>query len=257
MPVIQTSHTLLYYDIFNRDITTQVFSPPETLLLLAGFAGTPASDFEEQLPALRQHYSLLAPHLNGYGHSTQRTVYSVNYYREDVADLVELLDHLKLAHVLVLGFSDGAIVALLLAALYPARVKVVAALGAQPTINAQNTAAIRHWLVETPLSVEWQRQLARLHGEPYWRNLPRMYVEGQEALVAHGGIVISQTELAAITCPTLIMHGIRDRIVPVDYAYMLHKQISGSTLHLFDAGHPAYLRYPAEFIKLVLDFFQR
>jgi pimeloyl-ACP methyl ester carboxylesterase len=255
MPVYQTKHTSLYYDFSPSHFIIQAASPPERLLLIHGFAGTPTSDFAEQLPAFRQKYDVLAPHLHGYGHSTPRLSYTPQYYREDVADLVALLDMLELEQVLVVGFSDGAIVSLLLAALHPERVKAVAALGAQPTINAQNVAAIRHWLLENPLPEEWQRQLAALHGEPYWRTLPAMYVEAQEALVARGGVLISNAELASITCPALLMHGTRDRIVPVEYAHILHEKIHGSHLHLFEAGHPAHLRYPTEYTTLVLEFF--
>lgn len=84
-----------------------------------------------------------------------------------------------------------------------------------------------------------------------------MYVAAQEALVAHGGVLISNAELAAITCPALVMHGTRDRIVPVDYAHILHQKISRSRLHLFEAGHPAHLRYPAEYTELVLTFLRQ
>lgn len=251
MPVYQTQHTLLYYDDF---LSESVPEAAGTLLLVHGFAGTPASDFADQLPAFRLRYRVLAPHLHGYGRSTPRQTYTPTYYREDVADLVALLDHLGEARVSVVGFSDGAIVSLLLAALYPARVRVVAALGAQPTIDAQNTAGIRRWLLERPLSEDWQRQLATLHGDPYWRSLPALYVRAQETLVAAGGVLITDDELASIACPTLIMHGARDRIVPVAYAHVLHRKIPGARLHLFDAGHPAHLRCPEEYRALVLDF---
>ena len=257
MPVYQTAHTLVYYDFFIPGLTCHATSGPEKLLLVHGFAGTPTSDFAGQLPAFRREYSVLAPHLHGYGRSTHRQSYTPQFYREDVADLVALLDGLELEQVLVVGFSDGAIVSLLLSALHPERVKAVAALGAQPTINVQNVAAIRRWLLENPLSEEWQRQLAELHGEPYWRALPAMYVEAQETLVARGGVLISDEELAAITCPTLLMHGTRDRIVPVEYAHILHEKIHNSRLHLFEAGHPAHLRNPTEYTTLVLEFLRQ
>ena len=254
MPVYQTARTSIYYDLFPANFMIQAASPPEGLLLVHGFAGTPTSDFAQQLPAFREVYTLLAPHLHGYGRSTRRQSYTPEYYREDVADLVALLDALAMPRVKVVGFSDGAIVSLLLAALHPSRVTALAVLGAQPTINEQNVAGIRRWLLESPLSEEWQQQLAELHGEPYWRTLPVLYVEAQEMLVAHGGVLISDEELEAITCPTLLMHGTRDRIVPVAYAHTLHEKIHGSRLHLFEAGHPAHLRYPTEYTSLVLDF---
>ena len=128
---------------------------------------------------------------------------------------------------------------------------------AQPRVNAQNAAVIRHWLLEEPLSEDWQAQLAALHGEPYWRKLPTMYVEGQEALVAAGGVIITDEELASIRCPALIMHGKRDRVVPADYARVIAEPIPGSKLLLFDAAHAAHIRCEQEYTAAVMDFFQR
>ena len=258
MPFLATPHTTMYYDIFQPDFTgASQDSYTATVLLIHGFGGTPESDFAAQLPALRQQYRIVAPHLHGYGRSSHRAAYTLSFYRDDAANLVELLDELAIERVLVLAFSDGAIVGLLLAALYPQRVQALAAMGAQPSINAENLAAIRHWLLEKPLPEDWQEDLARLHGEPYWHSLPRMYVEGQEALVRAGGIIITDEELAAIRCPTLIMHGRRDRIVPADYARILHEHIPGSELLLFDAGHAAHLRCELEYTAAVLGFLAR
>lgn len=258
MSFLETPNCILYYDIFEPDVTPpSPFSQPAAVLLLHGFAGTPESDFAGQLSRLRNHYRVLAPHLHGYGRSSQRTRYPVSYYRDDVVDLIALLDTLRIEQVYVLAFSDGSISALLLAALHPERVLKLAALGAQPSINAENVAAIRYWLLEKPLSEAWQAELAKLHGEPYWRSLPRMYVEAQEDLVAAGGVLITNQELAAIRCPTLIMHGLRDRIVPADYARYISAHIPGSQLLLFDAGHAAHLRCEQEYIRAVMEFFDR
>ncbi|HEV2582217.1 MAG TPA: alpha/beta hydrolase, partial [Ktedonobacteraceae bacterium] len=258
MPFLATEHTTMYYDIFQPEFTKDSQNSYQpTVLLIHGFGGTPESDFAGQLPALRQRYRVIAPHLHGYGRSTHRDSYALTFYREDAADLVALLDALEIERVMALAFSDGAIVGLLLAALYPQRVQALAAMGAQPSINAENLSAIRHWLLEKPLHEDWQAELARLHGEPYWRSLPRLYVEGQEALVQAGGIIITGEELAAIRCPTLIMHGQHDRIVPAEYARILHEQVPGSELLLFDAGHAAHLRCEQEYTAAVMEFLDK
>jgi pimeloyl-ACP methyl ester carboxylesterase len=180
MSFLESSHTALYYDIFLSDITQKTST--QTLLLLHGFLGTSASDFEGQIPALSQQYTILAPDLHGHGHSSHRSSYTSTYYREDVADIVALLDALNLSRVLVLGFSDGAIVGLLLAALHPDRVTALTIHGAQHLITTRDTAAIRAWLLEKPLSPRWQEQLTNLHGDPYWRSLLPLYVDVQERL---------------------------------------------------------------------------
>jgi len=245
----------MYYDIFEPNFTAiPLSSQRNALLLIHGFGGTPASDFGAQLLVLQSHFRIIAPHLHGYGRSTHRTDYSLSFYRDDANDLTTLLDSLNIEKVLVLGFSDGGIVGLLLAALYPERVSALAVMGAQPVINAQNVTAIRHWLIETPLSQDWQKELAKLHGEPYWRSLPRMYVEGQEKLVADGGVIITEEELASIRCPALIMHGKRDRIVPVDYAHTIFERIPNAQVLLFDAGHAAHLRCEKEYTSAIMEF---
>ncbi len=256
MPFFDAPNAILYYDIFLQNITENVAdTSSQTVLLLHGFAGIPTSDFAAQIPRLTKQYAVLAPHLHGYGRSSHRTSYSISYYREDVADLIALLDALHLDSVHVLAFSDGSIVALLLAALYPQRVSSLAVLGAQATVDAQDAAAIRHWLLEKPLSEAWQQELAQLHGDPYWRSLLPMFVKVQEDLVQAGGILITQEELAAISCPTLLMHGKRDSVVRVEYAQRLHELIPQSHLLLFDAGHAAHLRYEQIYIETVLRFF--
>lgn len=258
MPFLETPRTTLYYDIFEPNTATEEkdsASNVEIVLLLHGFAGTPESDFEAQLPHLLRRYRVLAPHLHGYGRSSHRSHYSLSFYREDVADLIMLLDRLNIEQVLVLGFSDGGIVGLLLAALHAQRVKALAVLGAQPSINAQNAKDIRHWLLEEPLSAKWQAQMVELHGEPYWRSLPSMYVAAMDDLVATGGMIITDEELSSIRSPALIMHGKRDRVVPADYSRMISASIPGSQLLLFDAGHAAHIRCEKEYTPTVLNFF--
>ena len=258
MPLItrqrNVTHITLYYDVLTPDITT---SAPETVLLLHGFAGTPEHDFAGLLPQLRQHYQVLALHLYGYGQSSRRTSYTLNYYREDVEDIIALLNALGLPRVLVLAFSDGGIVSLLLAALHPQRVQALAVMGAQPSVSAQDAAAIRHWLLERPLSVDWQQELTDLYGETYWQSLLPLYVKAQEDLVRAGGVLITHEELQSIRCPTLIMHGQRDRVVPVHYAHQLHEQIPSSQLLLFDAGHAAHLRCEEDYKAAVMKFFHQ
>ena len=255
MPFLQTRHTTLYYETIPADFTPSP-STTQEVLLVHGFASTPQNDFERSMNTMRSHYSLLAPHLHGYGRSSHRTSYPTSYYREDVDDLIALLDALAIEQVLVLGFSDGGIVSLLLAALHPHRVKALAVLGAQPTVNERDVAAIRHWLLETPFSPALQEELATLHGSPYWQTLPALYVAGQEALVANGGIIITNEELAAIRCPTLIMHGIYDKIVSVAYAQVLAQNVPDAQLLLFEAGHAAHVRCEPAYSATILSFFE-
>ncbi len=106
MPFLTTPNCTLYYDVFGPDAEAAGASQAETVLLLHGFGGTPESDFAGQLPLLRQRYRVVAPHLHGYGRSSQRSRYPVSYYRDDVVDVITLLNALDIERVLVLAFSD-------------------------------------------------------------------------------------------------------------------------------------------------------
>src|SRR5919108_4665355 len=131
MPFRDTPNTMMYYAVFEPNFTTlSLSSQLHTVLLIHGFGGTPESDFAAQLPPLRSHFRVIAPHLHGYGRSTHRDSYALSFYRDDANDLATLLDSLNIDKVLVLGFSDGGIVGLLLAALYPQRVSALAVMGA-------------------------------------------------------------------------------------------------------------------------------
>lgn len=92
MPLLETPNATLYYDIFEPDFTGLAHRPDiDTVLLVHGFAGTPESDFAGQLPELRSRFRVLAPHLHGYGCSSQRSSYRLSFYRDDVEDLMRNL----------------------------------------------------------------------------------------------------------------------------------------------------------------------
>jgi pimeloyl-ACP methyl ester carboxylesterase len=105
MPFLDTPNTTMYYDISEPNFTTLSHaSHVRTVLLIHGFGGTPESDFGAQMPALLGHFRVIAPHLHGYGRSTHRSRYALSFYRDDAADLIQLLDSLNIDKVMVLGF---------------------------------------------------------------------------------------------------------------------------------------------------------
>lgn len=56
-----------------------------------------------------------------------------------------------------------------------------------------------------------------------------------------------------VTCPTLIVHGARDRIIPVEASRTLHRQIPGSDLVVLPrSGHCPQLDDPDEVVRLTL-----
>jgi pimeloyl-ACP methyl ester carboxylesterase len=61
--------------------------------------------------------------------------------------------------------------------------------------------------------------------------------------------------LSEIACPTLIVWGDRDSLLPLRHAREYARRIVGSQLHVIpEAGHLPMLERPAEFNRLVLEF---
>lgn len=66
---------------------------------------------------------------------------------------------------------------------------------------------------------------------------------------------LCQEFLPSITCPTLIIHGEKDPLVPSYHPEYIHKQVKDSILHSMPEGrHNLHLRYAEEFNKYVTDF---
>jgi pimeloyl-ACP methyl ester carboxylesterase len=56
-----------------------------------------------------------------------------------------------------------------------------------------------------------------------------------------------------VTCPTAVVHGARDRIIPVQSSRVLHEQLPSSELVILPrSGHCPQLDNPAEVVRLVL-----
>jgi pimeloyl-ACP methyl ester carboxylesterase len=61
-----------------------------------------------------------------------------------------------------------------------------------------------------------------------------------------------------VGCPTLIVHGARDRVIPVYASRILHQQIPGSELVVLPrSGHCPQLDDPAEVVGLLLRFLEK
>ena len=61
--------------------------------------------------------------------------------------------------------------------------------------------------------------------------------------------------LHLIRCPTFLLHGMKDPLVPTFHADVLKKGIVNSRLHMFpDGKHNIHLAYAQEFNKMLVDF---
>lgn len=248
MPAVTLPDVTLHYEETGN-------GPP--LLMLHGGLGTALLHFRRDIPPFARQYHVIAPDLRGYGQSSPPREFPLDFYHRDAADMAALLERLALAPAHVLGWSDGAMAALLLAITRPELVRSLILIGGQPAIMEEERA---NWpaIVQPegwpPGSVE---RFAAAQGPLNWPGILQKMLDGYNALLDSGGDIASR-RLGEVRCPTLIVHGDADPVVPVVHARTLHAGIAGSELHIWPgAGHLPHHEQAERFQTLALDFLAR
>ncbi len=99
--------------------------------------------------------------------------------------------------------------------------------------------------------------LARLANRPAQYTDKKMQVFGflrQLKAIKHYGTA-KPTDLNFITCPTLIVNGDNDLMVPTKNSYVMHQKIKDSQLGIYPkAGHGSLFQYADEFTVTLNDF---
>jgi pimeloyl-ACP methyl ester carboxylesterase len=237
----------IYYAIYGSGSGSGSGAP---VVLLHGGLGN-SDHWANQVPALAEKFEVIAIDSRGQGRST-RTRTTVTY---DImaADVVAVLDHLKVSRAAFVGWSDGGEIALKLAISYPDRVAKLFVFGANydsngskprggppsPTFAAYAAKCRTDYqhLSKTPRAfdalVDWLL--------PIWRN-PMGFTKDQ---------------LRGISAPTLIADGDHDEIIVMDQIVEMSKLIPKAKLQVFaDASHFALWQDPEDFNKVLLEFLQ-
>ena len=222
----------LYYETYGKG---------EPLLFIHGNNGS-IQDFKNQIPYFSKHYQVIIADNRSQGKSTDMS--DSLSYEQMADDFAALLDHLKLDSVNVVGWSDGGINGLLLASRHPEKVRKLAVTGAN--LIPDPIKSTDPWVVElvnhmidslqkAPVSVERNRVL----------KLSRILVEQPH---------ITHAYLAKIQCPTLVIGGDHDVILP-HHTLEIASAIKRSYVWILpNSGHSTPVFYKNIFNSTVLDF---
>jgi carboxylesterase len=206
-------------------------------LVLHGYSGTPfeVRPIAEGLAA--QGFTVLAPVLAGHCASLDdlRCTRHADWLRSAQEALETLSAEVGGGPVAVAGFSLGGLLAVALARRNPGRINALAVMSAPLRLRPLEVAAVRAWarlpqaLRNGPLSLlPKSRGFDVVDGEMAARNPSHvaMPLAGVHSLIELGELV--RRELPEVTVPTLVMHGARDRTVPLEDSLELAGTI-GST----------------------------
>jgi valacyclovir hydrolase len=224
-------------------------------LLLPGALGSGQSDFEPQLEALPQRgLRVIVPDPRGYGKSRPpEREFPSDFYQQDAHDFAALMETLGCSTYAVGGWSDGANASLLLTLAYPQRVTRMAVWGGNAYATQEDIDAYE----TTRCVADWAPRAAApmraMYGDDF-QALWTRWCDAQQRFLKAGGD-LCRDRLAEIACPTFLLHGGKDPLVPLFHARFLQQGIAGSRLHVFpDGRHDIHLYYADAFNELLVEF---
>ena len=256
MPVMINEETGIDYDVHGE-------GPP---LVLIGGLGLGRWAFFKQIPALSRHFRTITFDARG-ERSLQDGVADL------AADVVALLEHLNVRKAHVLGTSLGGFVAQELAIKRPDLVDglvLVCTSYGRGGPETMSPWALSDMVGLPSLSVERavRRGLQTATSEAYraehpkefekivrWRLADSTSLSAYYEQMRAGARFDASREVGSITSPTLVIHGVEDRYVPVANAAALAKAIAGAKLRVIDdAGHLVFIERFADVNREVVTF---
>jgi 3-oxoadipate enol-lactonase len=226
--------------------------------------------------ALVGRFRVISVDARGFGESALRATSGVSaaYAITDLADdLAALLDSLDVPRIALLGMSMGGYTALAFAAQHRSR---LSALVLADTRAAADTPEVRRKREEAIVLVHQAGGAAYLDGSlgrllspdasPQLRQQIRARAESRadslvEGLAAMRDRTDRTAELGAIACPTLVVCGAQDQVIPpAEMKRMTDPDADGIAIkgaryvELAGAGHLAHLEAPGPFVTAVASF---
>ncbi|PHV16693.1 alpha/beta hydrolase [Janthinobacterium sp. BJB1] len=244
-----------YLPVDDAEIYFEIIGNPigSPLLLLHGGLGN-LTDFNGIVGQLASEFRLIGIDFRGHGKSTLGK--SRLTYQQYQADVEAIVAHLKLDYFSILGFSDGGITALRMAAETPSRIRGLVAVAAQSQMEADDPAlpmlsgvTAGFWKTKFPNAVSYYEEN---NPEPDFDVLIKSVVSLWTNIKhsAYPGNLIKQ-----ITAQTLLVRGDEDHLCSLKSVAELRDQIKGSVfLNIPYAGHEVHKDSPILFMEVAYDF---
>lgn len=278
-----TELELRHIEIHGHRVGYRTGGSGPVIVLVHGMAGSSAT-WRYIIPALAEHFTVVAPDLVGHGDSEKpRGDYSLGNFASGVRDLMLALGHERATLV---GQSLGGGIAMQFAYQFPERcerlvlvssgglgdevnwlLRVLALPGAELALRLgchdwvhDTGKTMRGWLARVGLHTGrhvnevWEGYGSLADGETR-----TAFLHTLRSVVDIGGQRVSATDrlYLAAEMPTLIMWGDHDRIIPVAQGHASHAAMPGSRLEIFEgAGHFPHCESPEHFCDVLVDFMQ-
>jgi pimeloyl-ACP methyl ester carboxylesterase len=246
---------MTYLPIRSSQIYYETSGDGEPVLLLHGGFGT-VEDFASQTPELAKHFKVVAFDRIGHGRSTDNG--EPFHYTTMAEETVDFMESLRLKRADLMGVSDGAIVALLVAISRPDLVRrLVSVSGCFRTPEHYLSAASLDWMRSATLG-SFMKEFPKLVNH-YYEVAPdaqtRFHVFFEKTMKMWlNEPDIRKEELAKIVAPTLVIAGDKDAII-LEHTIELFRSIKSARLCIVpEATHSLLSDRPEATNRPILEF---
>ncbi len=235
-------------------------SGPPLVILHSGW-GWEAYPFDRQFAELAGEFRLVAPDRTGYGASPSLPSVPDGYHRQFARECLRVMDALEIERAALWGHSDGAVVAAWMALEAPDRVRGMvleafhfwrAKVGSLPFFEmaADHPEDFGEEVVEA---------LRRDHGEARWRGIISEGARAWLRIIGRGqqeGGDVYDGRLGEVTCPVLLLHGLRDPRSEPGEIDAARAALPGARIAWVDSGHAPHAspRAGAEATRIAAEF---
>jgi pimeloyl-ACP methyl ester carboxylesterase len=260
VPVEKAERTVTVQGIATHLFESGPTSAPTLLYLHGTFLGNLWLEFHQ---TLSQNFHIFAPDIPGFGLTGRPD------WMRDMSDYIlyfrDLLDELGLDKPMVVGHSLGGWMAAELAVWYPERLKKLV-LSNAVGIRVKGTP-IAHIFAMNPqelLSACFDNFAAAMPLMPSEMNVDYLLSQYRQrttlaSLAWNPGYDPKlERRLQRVKCPTLIIWGKNDRLVPAAYGDVFHRLLANSELVKLDGtGHMPMFEMPAEWSRHIAEFLSK
>ena len=212
----------------------------EPFILLHG-NGENSSYFEHQTEHFRDRYRVIALDTRGHGKSPRGGApFTIEQFS---CDLYDFMNEHGISGAVILGFSDGANIAMKFALKHPEMVKAL-------ILNGGNLdpAGVKR---TTQLPIEIGYKIAKRFAVRSADAARNAEILGLMVNEPH----IKPQELRQITAPTLVICGTRD-MIKQEHTELIANSLPNATLKIIEGTHFIANRNPAEFNRAIDEFLE-
>lgn len=255
MPFFTCDNTKIFYQ--------EQGSGKDVIFFIHGL-GSRSDDWQEQIDFFSKNYRCIAVDIRGYGKSEAKPPFTIKSF---ATDIINLIDHLKLPKINLVGISLGGIIAFQIAVLRHDLLKSLVVVNALPEFKLKGLK--QYWLFYSRFLFirilgmkifgkilarklfpkKSQNNLRNKFAKSFVRNDKETYLSTLKSLIGWG----VTRKLKLINCKTLFIAS-SDDYSPIRSKKFFAKKIKADIIQINNSHHVVPIEKPEEFNEVLNNF---